>query len=111
MESNNESGSYLQYHLYCILAFSTWKYSVLLFTNSFIKKGRNYTFKSALYAKDKSTDVANNHIKWKSSNKRIASVDADTGVVKARKPGKFFIIACWSGNTDKKVYTRITVVK
>lgn len=87
--------------------------SKVRFTKTYkkIKKGRNYTFKAALYAKDKSTDVANNHIKWKSSNKRIASVDADTGVVKARKPGKFFIIACWSGNTDKKVYTRITVVK
>ena len=62
-------------------------------TVKWLQLGDRFTFAAQLLNKEGKTDVAHNHITWRSSNSSIARVNAETGAVTPVKPGTAYIMA------------------
>ena len=73
-------------------------------TSAKVKKGKNLTLKATVTP----GNATNKKVTWKSSNTKIATVDAK-GVVTAKAPGKVTITATAAGNTSCKATCSITV--
>ena len=73
-------------------------------TSAKVKKGKTLTLKATVTP----GNATNKKVTWKSSNTKIATVDAK-GVVTAKAPGKVTITATAAGNTSCKATCSITV--
>ncbi|MCQ4794284.1 Ig-like domain-containing protein [Anaerofustis stercorihominis] len=72
------------------------------------KKGRTYKLKASVKGKNSSYRASNTGIKWKSSNKKIATVSS-SGKVKAKRYGKCYIYAYAKDNKKIKKRCKVTV--
>ncbi len=75
-------------------------------TSASVTQGSSITLKAAVYPKNASY----RSVVWKSSNKKIATVNSK-GVVKAVSPGKVYIMALARDGSRKKAVCTVTVKK